>query len=145
MEEKYIKVLFKHSSFEEESFESAWVKKIGKEYLLDNLLFYAKEYSLGDSIIIKGIEGEFYANGVKKESGNSLIQILYSDSSIVEENRLKLKQMGYDSELSNFNKLIALNIPYSKKYIDIIEYLDKGEHKGLWEYQEASISLKHSI
>lgn len=66
----YIKVLFPHEEFDGINYESAWAKKNGKCFQLDNILFYAKEYSYGDLFSVKKINGFIYYDRV--ETGKSL-------------------------------------------------------------------------
>jgi hypothetical protein len=141
--ENYVKLLFKHDAFEEESIESAWAKKKGEGYELNNILFYAKEYSLGDIIRAEEIEGELFATDLIEESGHSTIRILFSDVALVQPTRDTLKSKGCASELSNIDQLISVDIPPEVSYASIKHYLDEGLAKELWEYQEACISTKH--
>lgn len=141
--DNYIKVLFLHSAFEEVSIESAWVKIEKENFILDNILFYAKEYSLGDKILVKEQSGEFYANGVVSESGHSTIRILFSSLEQVGLVREQFNNMGCASELSNIEKLIAVDIPPTVSYTKIANYLDKKEKDGELEYEEACISSFH--
>ena len=141
--EKHVKLLFRHDAFEEESIENAWAKKKGEYYQLDNILFYAKEYSLGDLIKTEKVDGEIFANELIEESGHSTIRILFADTGLVPLIRDELRSKECSSELSNYEKLVAVDIPPNISYANIKEYLDEGERKGLWEYEEACIASRH--
>ena len=141
--EGYITVLFGHNAFGELSYESAWVKILKKGYMLDNVLFYAKEYSWGDSIKVISHEGEYYADGLINESGHSTVRILFSDLSIRDEMRKNLIEMGCSSELSNVEELISVDIPVDVDYNKIRAYLEQGEQEEKWEYEEGCISYNH--
>ena len=84
-QEQYVKILFKHCAFNEddesdcEDIESAWAKVEGDSYVLDNILFYAREYSLGDVISAVEKDGDLYASGLIRESGHSTIRVLFYD------------------------------------------------------------------
>ncbi len=142
-EDNYLKVLFTHDAFEEESVESAWVKEDGENFILDNILFYAKEYSLGDKILIEERFGEFYASGLVSESGHSTVRILFSEVKFRDSIRIQLKEMGCSSEISNFEKLISVDIPPNVSYQKLSKFLNLKENNGDLEYQEASISNFH--
>ena len=142
-EEKHIKVLFKHDAFEEENVEGAWTKQIGENFMLDNILFYAKEYSWGDIISAEEIDGELYAKDLIEESGHSTVRILLSKESLVKPVRAELEKLGCSSELSNYKKLVSVDIPKIVKYSIIRSYLDSGEQMEKWEYQEACLSSNH--
>ena len=68
---KYVKILFRHTAFDEDGIEGAWAMKVGQYYQLDNILFYAKEFSLGDLIDVEEIKGELWVKGLTQESGHS--------------------------------------------------------------------------
>lgn len=143
MKENHIKLLFKHNAFGGNDIESAWATKEGEFYKLDNILFYAKEFSWGDLIKVKVIDNELYADALIKESGHSTVRILFEDVSDVQLTRDRLKSMGCDSELSNHEKLVSVDIPLTVYFGDVVKYLDEGEKAGKWEYQEACISTHH--
>lgn len=131
---EHFKILFKHNAFEEESIEGAWATKDSLGYKLDNILFYAKEYSLNDIIEVEEIDGELFANRLVKENGHSTIRVLLGDPSGVSRLREVLETMGCASELSNFDRLVAIDIPPEVNYKDIQNFLDDGMQQELWEY-----------
>lgn len=139
----HVKILFKHDAFDDESIESAWAMKIGNNYKLDNILFYAKEFSLGDIISANEINGELYADELIEESGHTTVRMLFNNKEQVSPIREKLKLMNCSSEISNVDRLISVDIPVEVDYSEMIAFLDAGEDKGEWEYEEASISSKH--
>lgn len=139
-----VKILFLHDAFEKEEIESAWAKRKGNYFVLDNILFYAKEFSLGDIIETVVKDGELYANRLIEESGHSTIRVFLSNENKVSKLREDLEHMGCSSEVSNISKLISVDIPRNVSYSSIIKFLDKGEKQGEWEYQEACISRLHS-
>ena len=141
--EGHIKIFFKHSAFGEESIESAWAKKVENGYELDNILFYAKNYSWRDIVSVEEVEGELYVTGLVQETGHSTVRVLFTDASEVSKIREELKKLGCSSELSNMDNLIAVDVPPKVSYSVIRDYLDKGELKGKWEYQEACIASNH--
>lgn len=143
MEGEHVKILFRHDAFEGNDIESAWAIKEGEFYKLDNILFYAKEFSWGDLVKAKLINDELYVDGLVKESGHSTVRILFENVSDVQPTRDRLKNLGCDSELSDYEKLVAVDISPSVYFSDIVKYLDEGEKGGKWEYQEACISNHH--
>lgn len=145
MEENYVKVAFRHDAFDGDDIETAWTVKEAEYYRLDNILFYAKGFSWGDLIQVKFVDGEPYADVLVKESGHSTVRILFENIDDVQSTRDQLKSIGCDSELSNYQKLIAVDIPPVVYYNDVIEYLDEGEKIAKWEYQEACISTLHKM
>lgn len=141
--EKHTKILFKHSAFDEESIESAWAEKVENGYQLDNILFYAKNYSWRDIVSVDEVEGELFVTGLVQENGHSTVRMLLADASEVPKIRGELKELGCSSELSNMDNLIAVDVPPEVSYTNIRKYLDKGELEEKWEYQEACIASNH--
>tara|TARA_B100000949_G_scaffold182403_1_gene163689 strand:- start:1535 stop:2047 length:513 start_codon:yes stop_codon:yes gene_type:complete len=138
--ENYVKLLFSHDALGEGSVESAWAQKVEKGYQLDNILFYAKNYSWKDIVSAEEINGELFATGLVEEKGHSTVRVLLSDASEVPKLREEIKNFGCSSELSNVENLVAIDIPPSVSYDKVRAYLEKGEDDGRWEYQEACIA-----
>jgi Domain of unknown function (DUF4265) len=143
MKEDHVKLLFEHNAFNGNDIEGAWAIRENEFYKLDNILFYAKEFSWGDLIKAKERNGELYAEAMVRESGHSTIRLLFKNSEDVQNTRDQLKEMNCDSELSNYEKLVAVNVPPQVSYKKLILFLDEGEKNGNWEYQEACISTHH--
>ncbi|MEL6697842.1 MAG: DUF4265 domain-containing protein [Bacteroidota bacterium] len=140
---KHVKVIFRHEAFEGEGLEGAWCLKKEAYYQLDNILFYAKNFALNDIFEVEEINEELYASNLVKESGHSCIRILFDQVNEVSKTRATLKKMGCDSELSNMENLIAIDIPPNVVYATLTQFLDKGEEEERWQYQEAAISTFH--
>lgn len=141
MTENLTKIFFEYEEAEGQyGVESAWAEPTAGGYKLDNLLFYAKEYALGDVVEVEEKDGAKYVTGLLKESGHSLVRVLFHDLAIVQEIRNELAEAGCQSELSNLSNLIAVDIPASMEYAPIRTYLEAGEADGRWTYQEACIA-----
>lgn len=138
--ENYTKILFKHTAFDEENIESAWAEKVENGYQLDNILFYAKNYSWQDIVSVEEVDGKLYVTGLIQENGHSTVRLLLNDASEGPKIREELKALGCSSELSNMNNLIAVDVPPEVNYSIIRDYLIKGELEDKWEYQEACIA-----
>lgn len=135
------KIIFEYQNANNDyELESAWATKVGDHYKLDNILFYAPEYSWGDIVSVEKREGELYVTGLVKESGHSTVRILFNDQKDVQNTRDQLKKMGCDSELSNISTLIAVDIPPHIKYEKIKEFLGEGEKNEKWGYEEACLT-----
>jgi len=139
----HIKVHFRHAAFDDESYEGIWVSNDNGNLIIDNIPFYVKGFAVGDIISVEEHDGLIYAKSLIKQSGHSVIQILFSDAAEVSLVREKLEQMGCSSELSNLPNLVAIDIPKDIVYKDVIAFLETGETQDRWEYQEACISDYH--
>ena len=140
---KQKKIFFEHRNSLESSFgiESAWATPISKNlFKLDNILFYAKDYSLGDIVKVKKRNQDLIVIGLEKESGHSTVRIIFNDERDVNIIREKLKELGCESEISNSSILISVDIPSEVKYNLIKSFLEQGEKLSKWVYEEACIA-----
>ena len=135
------KIIFEYYDFEENyALESAWAEKVDAGHRLDNILFYAKEYALGDIVSTENRNGELYVTGLVSESGHSTIRILFNQEQLVISTIEKLQSLGCDSEISNLPNLIAVDIPPSISYSKIKEFLEEGLINEIWGYEEACLA-----
>jgi Domain of unknown function (DUF4265) len=144
---KMFKIIFEYNDANEEyALEGAWATKVEDHYKLDNILFYAPEYSLGDIVSAEERNKELYVTGLIKESGHSTVRILFNNKKDVQITRNKLIQLGCESEVSNIPKLISVDIPRSVDYFKSVRpFLEKGVEKDLWGFEEACIAHHNSI
>lgn len=141
--ENHVKISFIHDAFGDESIERAWAIKVENGYQLDNILFYAKDFSFGDIVSVIESNGELLVSSLIEENGHSTLRVLLANEEMVPFVREELKHYGCSTELSNMKNLIAVDIPPNVSYKEIREYLDKGEVEEKWEYQEACIASNH--
>lgn len=145
--EEHVKVKFYywHERNEEEAIESMWTIPVSGNYKIDNIPFYVQSFALGDIISVTEKAGQLYVDALVKESGNSTIQMVFFDETIVHTIRGELKAMGCTSEISDKLFLIAINVPAEINYLGVIKpYLDDGYTKNLWDYGEACIASNHT-
>jgi hypothetical protein len=137
-----VKITFMHENAFEggPGIESAWAIRKNDNYVLDNILFYAKEYAYLDVVRAKERDGELIVTGLVEASGHSLVRILFFDLDEVSSVRHFLQSEGCDSELSDLPQLISVDIPPDISYSRIKSYLDAGELEEKWTYEEACIA-----
>jgi hypothetical protein len=143
MSESY-KIIFEHhnNANDEYELESAWASKVGDSYKLDNILFYAPEYSWGDIVSVEDRNGELFVTGLVQESGHSTVRILFNDQQDVQSVRDHLKNIGCDSEISNIPTLVAVDIPPQVDYEKVRKFLDEGVRSERWGYEESCLAHK---
>jgi hypothetical protein len=136
------KIIFEYEDADNEyALESVWAERVsGNNYKIDNILFCALGYALGDIVSVESRNGELYVTGLIEESGHSTIRILFENKDHVQPTRNRLKDMGCDSELSNVSVLISVDIPPDVAYKPIREFLEEGEANELWSYEEACLA-----
>jgi len=138
----HVKILFefKNAINDEYGIESAWAVPEGLYYRIDNILFYASEYSLGDIVNVEDRKGELFVIELIKESGHSTVRIVFYDINDVVKTREYLKNLGCESEISDIPTLIAVDIPPNVDYKKIKAYLEDGTSLSKWGYEEACIA-----
>ncbi|WP_050553898.1 DUF4265 domain-containing protein [Leptospira santarosai] len=140
-EHQKLRFNFENSSGNLET-ESIWAIPNKEGYIIDNIPFYVKEIAVGDLVsATQDSNGHLWFSKLLKPSGHSTVQIWFSDISIVSEIRNKLTQSGCPSEISEIPQLIAVDIPPNVDYNIIQDFLEEGEKKGLFEYQEACLGF----
>lgn len=138
----HVKILFEHYNTPESEYgiESAWAIPVGDNFKLDNILFYAPEYSLGDIVSVEDRNGELFVNGLVQESGHSTVRVILSDKDDVVTLRERLTRLGCDSEISNVPILISVDVPPEVDYSLIKNLLVEGENLSKWSYEESCIA-----
>ncbi len=138
------KIVFEYNDNNNEyALESAWAEKFGdNNYKLDNILFYAPNYSWGDIVKVEDRNGELYVTGLVEESGHSTIRIIFYGKEDIKPTAEQLEKMGCNWEGSNIPTLISVDIPPEINYTDIRKFLDNGEEHDMWSYQESCLAHK---
>lgn len=139
---EHLKILFEHYNTPENEYgiESAWAIPVGENFKLDNILFYAPSYSLGDVVSVEDRNGELFVTGLVQESGHSTVRVILSDKKDVTPLRERLEKLGCDSEISDVPILISVDIPPEVDYSIIKDLLVDGENLSKWGYEESCIA-----
>lgn len=139
---EHLKILFEHYNTPENEYgiESAWAIPVGENFKLDNILFYAPSYSLGDVVSVEDRNGELFVTGLVQESGHSTVRVILSDKKDVAPLRERLEKLGCDSEISDVLILISVDIPPEVDYSIIKDLLVDGENLSKWGYEESCIA-----
>ena len=144
--ENHYKLLF-HSDagFEGGVIESLWAEKTGDNaYRIDSIPFYVTSVALGDVFSAEEKNGELWGDELLEESGNSTIQVLFSDVNEVKPTgNMLYEKFGIEWEGSNLETLVAFNVPAETDYRKVRLLLDEGWEK--WDFREACLSGRHQI
>lgn len=133
---------------EENTFETEtiWCKKIDDEnFIIDNIPFIAKRISLGDTIKAEydSEDKMYYFDDFIKTSGNSTIRIFFYDDDLIESTRTWLNKYKCESEVLPARSIVAVNIPKEIVYSPIRFFLEQGEAKGKWVYEESCLEHEY--
>lgn len=139
-----MKVLFVHKYGEGDfEVERLWCTPVRDIiYIVDNIPFIAKNVALGDTITTEfdEEENEYYFDAFVEVSGNSTVRLYFEDHRLIDEVRKQMNEFGCESELFLQRKIVAINVPKLVNYKEIKCYLDNGEAKSLWDYEESCLA-----
>jgi len=122
--------------------ETMWTISRDDGYEIDNIPFYVTGLATGDVVGAEpDINGVLWYSKLLRPSGHTTIQVLLAREEDVAPVRGELQRMGCDSEVSDMRRLIAVNVPPRVSYETVKAFLDRGEHTGTFEYQEACLGF----
>lgn len=121
--------------------ETIWCIIDGENFIVDNIPFIAKNISLGDSIKAEFDTDDqmYYFEDFIQTSGNSTIRIIIYDETAIKPTREWLEKHECESEVLPARNIIAVNIPKDVIYGPIRNFLEEGEQKGKWVYEESCL------
>lgn len=126
--------------------ETIWCEKIDAEnFIVDNIPFIAKRISLGDTIKAEYDSDDemYYFDDFVSTSGNSTIRIFFYDDSLIDSTRELLNKHNCESEVLPARSIVAVNIPKEVVYTPIRAFLEEGEEKGNWVYEESCLEHEY--
>lgn len=132
-----------------EETETLWAIPRGADvYIIDNIPFLSRGYSLGDIVKTKsGKDGEKVVIDIIEHSDNSTVWVTFKNESKEQATKaceyfVHKWQCSYEGNF-NFGNLASINIPPTARCDQILNYLYQGYKKRLWSYQESRISYTH--
>jgi hypothetical protein len=146
MKEEAKKVFFVQKIGEDQyETESIWCAVDGDNFIVDNIPFIAKRISLGDVIKAEFDDDEniYYFEDFVASSGNTTVRIFSYKSELMDSIRDKLSNMGCESEVLSARNIIAVNIPKEVNYSPIRAFLENGEQREDWTYEESCLEHEY--
>ncbi len=137
-----VKIFFRlkqdEDGYPEVSAESVWAKPTGAadEYIVDNIPFFIREATIGDTLKALKVEGVLWFDSLQQRSGNSLIRVVFFEKSLKEKINDKLKALGCSTEYSKDHSLLAVNIPAEVDLSDVQAYLQSEANLGKIDFEE---------
>lgn len=129
-----------------EEIESMWAIPTIGGFRIDNIPFYAREIATGDIVSAKrDTDGVFWFDTLLRASQHSTVRLWFAKNFENEVLRIRqeLRSMGCPSELSDLNRLVAVDIPPTVPYDMVRDALEKYEREGLLEYEESCIGKEN--
>lgn len=116
--------------------EGIWATKAPTGYTLDNIPFFAREATLGDTVSVTVEDGTLWFSAVLIRSGNSLLRVVLFDPCRVDEVRKGLSGLGCSTEWDQPHKLVGVNVPYTSSLSAVQAYLQRESAQGWLDYEE---------
>lgn len=117
--------------------EGVWATKAPSGgYTLDNIPFFARDATLGDTVSVTVEDGTFWFSGVLNRSGNSLLRVVLLDPSRVGELRNGLSGLGCSTEWDQPHNLVGVNVPGAVSLAVVQAYLRTESAGGWLDYEE---------
>jgi hypothetical protein len=125
--------------------ESLWCIKEGQIFEVNNIPFIARRIALGDKILAEFDPEEkvYYFDDFVDVSGNSTLRVYFSEPKLIDETVERLNSLGCESEILLQRQILAVNVPKNVDYLPIKHYLDEGENKKLWTYEESCLAHQY--
>jgi len=122
------------------SIETLWAEYSDHGYMIDSIPFFTKDATNGDVIsTTTDADGDLWFNSRIISSTNSLVRLVLFDGSIANEVSLELRKMGCSTEFISDYEMMAVNVPKTTPYQDVIRFIDEKGRQGLLDYEEALI------
>jgi hypothetical protein len=125
--------------------ESIWCNIDGDNFIIDNIPFIAKRISLGDTIKAEFDEDEnrYYFDDFVSTSGNTTVRIFFYNDDLIKSTREWLNNSGCESEVLPARSIVAVNIPKDVNFTPIRAFLEEGEQKDQWVYEESCLEHQY--
>jgi hypothetical protein len=120
------------------SVESVWAtpREAPQQFVLDNVPFFVREATLGDTVIASAGEGGYWFDKVVRRSDNSLIRVVFFDEAQRERIMRDLECLGCSTELLKAHALIAVNVPPQASLAAVQKYLQQEATAQNLDYEE---------
>lgn len=148
LESRDVKISFElvqdEDGYPPDRWETMWARETESGlYSVDNIPFFARGVSPGDTVRVRKEEGELIFDGVVNPSSSSVFRIFVLNGADVQAARDEFRAMGCESELSHIAPLFAVEVPGAVDFGSVAKLLAEGTESGRWEYEEGV--LRHSL
>lgn len=118
--------------------ESVWARPCPTpgEYVLDNVPFFAREATLGDTIRTREVDGQRWFDAVAHRSRNSLVRVVVFDRAAVESTRKQLTELGCTTEYLREHNVLAVSVPPEVRLTEVQRHFQAEASAGRLDYEE---------
>ncbi len=130
--------LVQHDGYPPVATESLWATptSISSEYVLDNIPFFGRTATIGDTVRVEEREGRLWYCATIKRTDRSLIRIVGLDGTDPTSIGDELRRLGCSWELDSPHHLIAVDVP-PEALDDLQHTLAEHAKSGAIDYEEA--------
>jgi len=121
--------------------ESLWAEPgpSAGEYVIDNVPFFVREATLGDTVLAREADGNLWFERVLRRSRNSLFRVRLFDESAKQRVSDALTAIGCATEYFKQRALLSVSIPDPKMVAGVQNYLRNEATSGVLDYEEPII------
>ena len=117
--------------------ESLWAESGTRpdEYVLDNVPFFARAATIGDTVRVREEGENRWFDGLVHRSENSLVRVVFFDRNCVELVSECLLAIGCSTEYLRKYNLMAVSIPFNVSWGDVQTYLQTEAAAGRIDFE----------
>jgi hypothetical protein len=121
--------------------ETLWAATVGDgNYRVENIPFLATGVSLGDEVMVQLVDGMPTFKSVTRRGGHSTVRASIPDTATVQAIRDRLAELGATSELSEYPRLVSIDIPPTVDPRRILIYRIGAREEGRLDFEIADIA-----
>ena len=124
--------------------ETIWVERVGKNFKVDNIPFYAPNIAVNDIISVENDDGILYFDELVKPSGHSTLQVIFFKETEIKRVLMSIEQIGCHWEGMKDQPYFAMDIPPNVDYKRVRQFLDHELDNKILDFKEACLSEKHT-
>ena len=119
--------------------ESLWAQPAGQtgEYVVDNVPFFARDATTGDTVHVREEDGNLWFERVVARSTNSLVRVVFFDRGAVHDVSRQLESLGCSVEYIAAHNLLAVSIPGNVPLGNVQSCLQDEANADKIDYEEA--------
>lgn len=118
--------------------ESLWAEPGSNqgEYVIDNVPFFARDATIGDTVLAREEDGQYWFHKLVSRSQNSLVRVVFFDQAFVDAIGKQLVDFGCAIEYLRPHNLMAVSVPGNVDLATVQEYLQAETSAGTIDYEE---------
>lgn len=120
--------------------ESLRASKAGTCFCIEGIPLFTPSISKGDIVCATEQDGHLHFDMILDPSGNSTIQVSFSNEEDIAAALDELQKLGCSWEVSADRRLLGIHIPVDVQYSLVQHFFEKGEEESKWSYKESALA-----